>query len=417
MNKKVLIILVLGLILRLMVMFWGYHGDLNNNISWGTMGFARGLNGFYEYDIWSYSAPNQPPLYILLFVFLRSVWHYLYDFIRFLNAQVSVFPSPLIWFWEERGMVLLVKIPSDLGLGLLIYNFIKKQKHKFAFFALTFWLINPVVWYNSAVWGQTDVIVNLLGLLGIIALFNKKLVLTSVYFTLSFLFKGSLAIFAPVLLFVAVKQKHTLNAWMKAVLAFVAVMVCVSLWFHPKFDLFIWLINLYRERILPGEIGYLTANAFNFWWLVDSGMTYDSVKFAGLTVRIWGYLISLGLIAPLLVKLKETKKENVIYALCLSALITFLFMSRIHERYLYPFFPVATILTAYRPKLLIPISILSLVHLMNLYHLFWVPNFSLWENFYQNQKFMSVLSLIHIIIFVFLYWHYFFGYNKENIKK
>lgn len=412
MNKKVLIILILGFVLRLMVMFWGYHGDLNNNISWGTMGFVRGLNGFYEYDIWSFSAPNQPPLYILLFVFLRAVWEYVYDFIRSLNAQIPIFPSPFIWFWEERGMTFLVKIPSilaDLGIGLLLYNFVKKHKPKYALLALVIWLINPVTWYNSAVWGQTDAIVNLLGLLGIFALLNKKLVFTSVYFTLSILFKGSLAIFVPVLLFVAVKQNYKPTVWLKAIFAAALIAVGVSLWFYPKFDLFIWLINLYRERILPGEIGFLTANAFNFWWLVDPGRTYDSIKFFGLTARLWGYLLSLGLIALLFLRLKKPKNEKVFYALALSALITFLFMSRIHERYLYPFFPVATVLMTYKPKLVIPISILSLAHLMNLYHLFWVPNVDFWEALYTNPAFMNIVAATQLIIFAILYGKYFFN--------
>ncbi len=410
MKKKILFLLILGLVLRLWAIFWGYHGDLNNNISWGTMGFVRGLNGFYEYDIWSFSAPNQPPLYILLFVFIRALWEWVYDLSRSLNTAIATFPSAFIWFWEERGMTFLVKLPSiaaDFAIGMVIYGFVKKHASKMAIPALALWLLNPVVWYNSAVWGQTDALVNLLGFLGVVNLLNKHLVKSLVFLTLSILFKGSLAIFAPILVFVAIRQKYKLTSWLKAGFTSLATIIIVAIWFHPDLDLFVWLFKLYNERILPGEIGFLTANAFNFWWLVDPTETYDSIRFLGLPARILGYLLSLGLILPLLTRLKKLKAETVFYALSLSALITFLFMTRIHERYLYPFFPMITIVFALRPRIWPAISLLSLAHLLNLYHLFWVPNFKPWENIYLNSNFMSIIAIIQIFCFIFFYCEYF----------
>jgi len=410
MNKKLFLIFSSAIILRLSLFFIGYHGDLNNNISWGLTGFTRGLDGFYEYETWSYSVPNQPPLYILLFVFLQAIWELVYACASWLNDSISLFPSAFIWFWQNRGMILLVKTPSllaDLVIGLLIFRFLKNKKPKWALRGLLLWLFNPVVWYNSAVWGQTDVFVNLLGFVGILNLLDRKLVSSVIWFTLSFLFKGSLAIFAPIIIYVILKQKYEIKTLLKASIFFLLIIALVSIWFHPKLDLYLWLFNLYKNQILPGEIGFLTANAFNFWWLVNPGRVYDSKIFFGLSVRVWGYFISLGLILPLILKLKKIKPKKIFFALGLSALVTFLFMSRIHERYLYPFFPMATVSLAYYPQILPVYLILSLTHLLNLYHLFWVPNFSLLENLYTNYNFMNLLSTIQIIGFFYLYYIYF----------
>lgn len=410
MNKKLFLIFFSAAVLRLSLLFVGYHGDLNNNISWGLMGFVRGLDGFYEYEIWPYSAPNQPPLYILLFVLLRAIWEFINTTAYSLNQSVGLFPSAFVWFWESRGMIFLVKLPSvlaDLTIGFLIYRFLKPKKPSWSMPVLVLWLFNPLVWYNSAIWGQTDAVVNLLGLIGIVKLLNKKLIGSAVWFTLSFLFKGSLAIFVPVLIFVAIRQKHEVKTWLKAAAASLLVGALISIWFHPKLDLYFWLFKLYNNQILPGEIGFLTANAFNFWWLIDPGRTYDSKMFFGLSARLWGYVLSLGLILPLVLKLKKIKSKNVFFALSLSALITFLFMSRIHERYLYPFFPAAALAIPFYPWILPAYLTLSLTHFFNLYHLFWVPNFRPLEDLYLNPEFMNLLSVVQIAGFIYLYYLYF----------
>jgi len=206
-NKKLLLIFSLALFLRLSLIFVAYHGDLNNNISWGKLAVERGLNGFYGFPSesfekvnWEYSAPNQPPLTILLFAGLRTVWLWVERFSWFLNNNIKIFPSGFIWFWELKGMILLVKLPSifaDLGIGLMIYHYVinKTKDERKALILTVVWLSNPIIWYNSSVWGQTDSVVNLLGLAGVLALMEKNLVRFVLFFSLSFLFKGSLGIF------------------------------------------------------------------------------------------------------------------------------------------------------------------------------------------------------------------------------
>ena len=38
--------------------------------------------------------------------------------------------------------------------------------------------------------------------------------------------------------------------------------------FHPRLDLPIWLWQLFTQRLLPGESGFASVSAFNFWYLM-----------------------------------------------------------------------------------------------------------------------------------------------------
>lgn len=227
-----------------------------------------------------------------------------------------------------------------------------------------------------------------------------------VWFTCSILFKGSLSYFAPLFLVVGLFQNYTWKEWSMGILWSIVLTTLVSLPFHPYPDFLFWLSNLYTNRFIPGEIGYLTANAFNFWWLVDSGKTYDTALYFGIPARIWGFL---PVLLVMLWNIRNLKKgvndKNVFFSLALLAFTIFLFMTRIHERYLYPFFPYATLLLLSMPRMWVVYLLISFVHLLNLYNLFWVPPIPFLENALTNTQFTNGLSLILLfsyLVFLFL---------------
>ena len=406
MNRKLLLFLViLAFIFRIWLVFQAHHGDLNNNISWGNEAVSRGLVNYYDGKAWPFSAPNQPPLYILLFSLTSFVYKTVADISWDLNAKLAFFPSSFIWFWELKGMDLLVKTPAiiaDFLIAVVLYKFFsKKGKKKIGEKISLLWLFNPVIWYNSALWGQTDATVNLLGLVAIVALLDKKLVKAGVFTVLSLLFKGSLAIFVPSIFAIALLQKYKFNTWLKACALSCLVVIAIAVWFHPAFDLPIYLYNLYTQKFFPGEIGSLTANTFNFWWLVDSGKTLDSAAYLGLSARVWGIITLLSVIAfSSFYLMKKISEKKVFTILVVISLTSFLFMTRIHERYLYPFFPYVTLLVGLNPIWLIPLVFLSLSNLVNLYHLFWVPPLPFLENALINSPLSYVLASINLIVFV-----------------
>lgn len=416
--KKIFIIFIFALVLRLSSVFVAHHGDLNNNISWGNIALERGLNGYYEGSNWPYSNPNQPPLTILAFAGTSYIWKSVEDASWFLNNKFKAFPSSFIWFWEEKGMDLTVKLPgiiADILIGYLVYKFLKERNNKHTILLTSVWLFNPVTWYNSAIWGQTDPVVNLLGFVSVIFLLKKDLVKSLVFLTLSILFKGSLVIFIPIIVAYAIFQKHSLKKWLMAVFFALTTTILSSVWFHPKLDLFIWLFNLYKNRIFPGEIGYLTANSFNFWWLINPGKVLDSTLYFGIPGRVWGIIILLIAFVILAFYLRKKQSEKRLFiSLAVISLISFLFMTRIHERYLYPLFIPLTILLGSVSGMVTPYIILSLTHLLNLYHLFWAPGIPVLEKLYLNQIFPKAISLINCTVFFCLLFIFFKPQKKDN---
>ncbi len=415
MKKKLILIFLIAFVFRLLLINTAFHGDLNNNISWGNSVIKYGTNGYYEQKVWEFSQPNQPPLYILLFGLTSWIYQTIYNLGWYLNNNIGAFPSSFIWFWQTKGMVLLVKLPSilaDLGIGYFIYKMVKKSKFKMGLTIL--WLFNPLTFYNSSIWGQTDSIVNLLGIISIFYLLNKRLVPSVMFFVLGLLFKGSLIIFLPFMLLIWILQKHTWEKWLKAVLISGVLSTIIAIWFHVNIDLPIWLFNLYTQRFFPGEVGYLTANAFNFWYLVNPGKILDSTPYLGTTAHTIGYIISLIISFILIVKNKATltKEKTILFLLSAMALISFLFFTRIHERYLYPFFPVATLLIGLIPSLIFPYIILSFVFLLNMYNLFWAPGIPLLENSLLNTSLPTVLSVVNIIVFFYIVIMYFRNKSK-----
>ncbi len=402
--KKLAILLFFAFILRIFLINIAFHGDLYNNLSWGNALLKYGANGFFEQKVWEHSAPNQPPLYILLFGLTSFLFRNINGLILYLNDHVGIFPSSLVWFWQDNGNIILLKLPSifaDLGIGLIIYKFFENKSKNLAFKLSALWLFNPITFYNSAIWGQTDPIVNLLGLISIYFLINKRLILSLLFLTLSILFKGSLAIFVPVLFFYALWQKYDIKLWVKGILVSGIAIILISIWFYPSLDLPIWLINLYTKQILPGEIGDLSANAFNFWYLVNPGKVLDSMKYFDVAAHTWGYFFTLIVMAITVLKLKQKKNEKMLfYSLAIVAISSFLFMTRIHERYLYPFFPVATILIGYIPEFIILYIILSITFLINMYNLFWAPGVLIFENLLKTSQLSTILSVVNLAVFV-----------------
>jgi len=411
-NLTIFIIFVASFLLRIYLSIIAYHGDLNNNISWGKVAFEEGLNGFYELEDWKFSKPNQPPLTILLFGFCFLVWKWLRGVIWYLNWEVMLFPSKFVWFWDDKGLVLLIKLPSilaDLAIACLLYRIIKeglfkKISERKALIAAFIWLFNPVSFYNSSIWGQTDSIVNFLGLTGIYNLFKNNLPLFVIFISLSILFKGSLLIFTPLLFYVLFIKRFSFKDWLVSLTLSLSLFLFSSFPFHPSVDLPFWLASLYRERILPGEIGYLTANAFNLWWLVDSGKTLDSKIFYWASARTWGFILFFSTLLIILFWLKKKVSNlRIIISLSLISFSSFLFLTRIHERYLYPFFPLATILFIFLPKIRLIYIILSIIFLLNMYNLFWAPSIKPLELFLSNSLwFTNLLAFINLTLYFFL---------------
>lgn len=408
-NFKNLLLIALGLRLILMLIS-GYHPDLDNHIDWGIRFLNLGPQKFYENIFWGVSWANQPFGSILLFGLMAFLKNIIFNFFLFLNNTFSFFPSFIIPILESQLHVWMVKLPfilADLGIGVLIYKIVREFNPKKALLASSFFLFNPVLIYNSSIWGQTDSLINLLALSGIYYTFKKKYFWGIILFLSSFLFKLSLIIYIPIFGLLLLKRIKDWKKFIAPVLFFIVFIFCLAIpfTFGDKTP-FQWIWYMYTNRVLPRQGSMLNGNAFNLWVVlfgVDLSKS-EFTQFLGLTYQTWSRILYILFLIPVWIKFLRSKIDvkTLSLAFILSAFGAFIFLTNMHERYLYPVFPFLTILI-FLPKSDFKIKslvILSIIHLLNLYNLWFYPPITPLKQLliFGNFIICRLLSVILIVI-------------------
>lgn len=399
MKRLLLIAVVISLVsFRFWLAVSAKHGDMYNNLDWGYGALNFGLAKFYELPkgVWTHSRPNQPPGSIYLHLASVNISSKSAQLINRLNARLPIFPSKLVWWWETNGELLSIKLPSivaDLAIAWAIYLLTKKK-----ILALLF-LLNPVSWYISSYWGQTDSVVAALIVWSLVFLKEKRIWISAIFLGWSLITKASWAPIAIVWLWY-VWLSHKEKIWQ---IIFIFLPVLLLSWpFHPHADIVKWLFDLYVLRILPGESGFLTVNAFNFWRIFFNNPAIpDTAPFLNLPAMWWGYG-TVGLIAAfVLFRLKKNDFFGLISFAVLLQMGYFLFAPRMHERYSFPAWILFTIWLGLKPKrnLRIMWIVFSLFFLINVYSLWYAPTIPIMVNLY-NQNFIWSISLGFVLLFV-----------------
>ncbi len=424
MKKKLIIIFSFAFLLRFLLIFTPPHVDVANHLDWGIRFWQYGARDFYEQIFWGVSWPNQPIASIFLFALIAKLNFFIFQFFWWLNLHLALFPSFLIpWFQRHLHLVLL-KLPfalSDLGLGFLIYRIVREltKKENRALLASAVFLFNPALIYNSSVWGQTDSLINFLALLSLWFLWREKFWRGFFFYLLCLYFKLSLIIFVPLILLLLWQKKDFWRRMIFSFLSTVAIFLVLSLPFVHHGNVFTWLWYLYTNRVLPRQGNMLSGNAFNLWTLFyGSDLSLkENLLIGGLTAKLWGRLIFLlssgGVTLMMILKKKKFEFSAFLWLGIIYAFSAFLFLTNMHERYLYPIFPLLAILIfLFRKyqKFFWLFVVLSFIYLVNLYHLWWYP---CWQPLVSlltfGQHFLPRLfSLANLVLFLVIlkkFWY------------
>jgi len=412
-------ILLIGFLLRLgLALVSSYHPDILNHVDWGNRFWEYGAKGFYEGNFWGVSWPNQPLASMTLYALISKLHQSLFSFLWWLNIKIPLFPSFIFSYLEQNLHIILLKLPfilADLGLSILAYQTVLDltKKKKIALTACLLFLFNPVLIYNSAIWGQTDSLINLLSLFGIWRLYKSKYTSAFFFLILSLFFKLSLVVWSPIVLLLLWQKRADLK---KIILGFLLVsifFIIVSLPFVHHSNVFSWLWYLFTNRVLDRQGDMLSGNAFNLWTLFfgQNLSLSESLTILAVSAKTWGRLITLTLFSlPLLsfFRSKKTSSSNLFCLLFFFSFSAFLFLTNMHERYLYPvFFPLIILVSIGKINIKWYI-VLSLLHFLNLYNLWWYPSFPFLKNLLGAGENLlpRLLSLVLLLIFVKLYVKY-----------
>lgn len=409
--RALIVILALGLALRLIIAYVllpgsGFGVDRGTFQAWAGELAARGPGGFYERGFFVDYTPGY--LYVL--------W------------LVGVIGNAL------GGIGDLIKLPailSDVVLAWLVHSMVLELggPRRGARLAAILVLVNPVTWFDSAIWGQVDSFGVVFLLLALRELWRGRSERASVLAVVAAIIKPQLGILIPILAVVLLRRHLAgpllgrgqapgagpLRLLTSGALALgTAIVLCLPFGLS--------LVGLLQQVAkTAGGYPYLAVNAYNPWalverdgnglaangaWLRDSaGPKPDEVAtlIAGIPAVFVGtalLLLVIGLVCVVVgwwggrtepAGLGEAgevadcpppgpatdDRRMLLVALTVLALAFFVVPTRVHERYLFPAFALGAILAATSLRWRAAYVVLALASFANLYAVLLIP-------FYEN---------------------------------
>lgn len=366
-----------GFALRVFLLNFGTLSlDFNTFLAWGNQLSKIGFLGFY--NNWSDYLPG----YLYVLWFLAKI------------RSLNLIPD-----------VLLYKLPAilaDIVTGWFIFSIVRKLKNeKWGLITAALYIFNPAIIANSTLWGQIDSLTALFSLLTVYFAGSSPY-LSAIFLSVGTLIKPQAVFLAPVVLFIALKNKWN---YRKILLYLSIAFIIFVLGFAPfagKNNVFLFIIE--RLGVSLNQYPYISVNAFNFWGLF--GLWGKET----LGQQLFGYGLVAGI--SIIAAIKLWKKENSEYLLStIIFLSSFLFFTRIHERHLLPVFAPLVISAAGMPILLLPYLGLSATYVANLYYSYkWI-----------TSNFLTVFSptLIKILILsnIFFFAEIIFRLFKRTKEK
>ena len=348
-KKKKLILLILlitGFLFRFLLAPWGTLWlDMNCWIGWGNRLTEMGFGNFYN------SWCDYLPSYLYILWFLDQLKNHLV-------GLTFVFPSQVIY-----------KLPSifaDLATAFLIFEIVQEsKKKKWALWAMGIYLFNPAVWANSTLWGQTDSFFTFFLILSFYFLLKEKAFFLGLSLVFASLLKPLGFLLVPFVLLSFFKKKK-MNRFFLFCFSFFTSFLLLFIPFNQE-SLIDFIISRFSQTF--NQYPYTSLNAFNFWamvgkmWAKDTAGGFFSFQFLG--TAIFG-VFYLGLLAGFRNAKTKVGKKALLLAGCFLA--GFLFLTRMHERHLFPVFAFLNIAAVFYPLLFINYFLISLISVFNLYY-------------------------------------------------
>lgn len=322
-------IFALGLLIRLSWLGSDFNitADLPILRSWMVHLQEEGLTNFYG----TVEERTYPPLSI----YLLAAGGRLADRVS-AHSQEGYSAVP-----DDALLNALIKLPAilaDIGTAVLLVWQAQKLAAAWRVLAATLYLFNPAVWYVSVYWGQTDAVYVFFLAAALMLLGRGAGVPAWVCYALSVAVKLQGLPF--IFLFLAwTLVHHGRRVLVKGLVAAGAVgLVLLS----P------WLLNGRLHEVIEATLfssSRVVQSAYNGWYFLlrDEAGIAEASQRAGIfplsfqTAGLLLFLTAAGLVTILIVRRKE-QLSLPITAVVLT-LITFLFLTDIRERYLFPVLP------------------------------------------------------------------------------
>mgnify|MGYP001558558194 FL=1 len=295
-------------------------------------------------------------------------------FKNFYNGWSDYLPGYLyvLWILGKINLVLpflqtiTFKLPAifaDIATGYLIYKIIGNKKG--IIFSILY-LFNPAIFANSTLWGQVDSLTALFSLFAIY-IFPKNYIFSAISLAVGTLIKPQAAFIFPAILYLFFTNKKKITDLMKYGIVGLLVFTAGFIPFNSISNLFRFILE--RLTISSGQYPYGSINAFSFWGIFGFWKPDNITFWVGLGASI----ILITIITIIIYRKKIVNGEYLVSSL--SLLITFLFMTRMHERHMLPVLAPLLISTVTNPVLFLVYGGLSITYIANLaYAFYWIKD-------------------------------------------
>lgn len=405
-KKKLLYLLCLAFVVRMMLSFLpAFEYDQNAFRFWSIRLAELGPARFYSEQIFT----NNPVGFLYILWAIGSI-------------KINLL-SHSLFFQTNQYYDLLLKLPTniaDLASAVLIYLIIKsKLSEQWGLLGFSLYAFNPAIISESAIFGQYNGIAVFFLLLSTYSMLMKKASGISICLaTIAFALKPQTIAFAPLLGLLIVLKTKPLE-WIRSFLIFLVTLLLIYLPFFPTNPFF---GLLYVNKNSAGLFNCTTCFAFNFWGIFGNWQN-DLQTFITIPYVYWGIIFLFVVLIIIFLKPLSLKLRPPYFYLttAITMMAFFMLLTRVHERYLFLFFPFLLLSAIIlKSKILIIFYIfMSALYLLNVY----IP-YAYYNNRLQitnlpvnylidNFKFFSLISFLSFILFLIFYLNY-VKHNQNN---
>lgn len=428
-NKWVWFFVLFSFVLQIFVSLFETYGDTKFYfIPWSQSVERLGFLGFYDRPFGSgRELANYPPvaIYIETFFHILSLKFVkpIIGFFWYLNIHFSVFPSRFFSFINRDNVLMysFMKLPNilaniflALGVYFIAKSLIKNKASRLPLILLISVLFNPALIFISALWGQIDTVPLAFITWSFYYLLKKSNKTSVLLFSVALLTKQTVTLITPFYALFYLRgltKKKLFEAMFIVYLTFIALFFPFEKSFLDKVFPFVNYLKI--ALAFGGEM--LSLHAYNLWQVVGGYSIKDSqIVFLGLSAKTLSQLIVLGGLTLLIINIFNKKNNfiNMIVGCSLFSLITFIFLTRMHERHLVVAIPFLLMASLFSFRFYWLFIFESLYLLINMYAAWPIPRIESLATLTNNGVFIDVIVFMQI----FLLGYFLFFWIKKLVE-
>ncbi len=425
-HLRIITIVGLAVLVRLFfASFPPFKSDMDSFIAWGEQMLTTGPAKFYGSGIWTDYAPG-------------------YMYFMWVVAAIKHLFFPLATREAYEFLHKLVPMIFDIATGLLLYKIMRLVARRYASgeklktyylpeIVAAAYMFGPFTFLNSAIWGQVDSVYVFFLLLSFYYLIQRSFSAAIIVYVIAGVIKPQAVVLAPLYLLVFIKEYNLKLLMRSALWGIVTFYILTMPFFGISALQNVWKLLESSINVYP----YTSINTFNYWGIFGFWKPDTDQLFLGLPARVigylaWGITLCYGFyfgFRYLYPRKHYLDEKNAAFLATYFIFSAVMFMTRMHERYLFPLF-VYFILAAglytfhylnqapaarksYWPVVLVwtLYGITMLLHWINLYYVYVFYLYFLQESrisvpssnrFYHFvESVLSTWSYIQVLVYLF----------------